>query len=192
MAGVSEPPHPIDFPWIRRVVWALVALSGVHVAFAMATYDHLPLRIPVHFDGAGAADGWAAKSLGSWFAGWLLPAVIGTLFGWIALRIDRFPVRYLSMPRREEFASLPAERRARVLAVVAFHLLVETGTIMAFFFALHVSCALASLGAISGLPLAVIWGGIGIMLFESFMMIVRIIQAVDREIAAHVRHPGSG
>ena len=52
----------------RRVVFAAALLA---LAASVAVYPWLPDRVPVHFDLAGHADGWASRPMGAF----LLPAI---------------------------------------------------------------------------------------------------------------------
>lgn len=58
---------------VRRLVLGSLALA---LAVSIATYAWLPARMPVHFDLAGRADGFAPRALGAV----LLPAMLGVLF----------------------------------------------------------------------------------------------------------------
>lgn len=81
-------------------------------------FPELPERIPMHFDSGGRPDGWAAKSVGSWF---LLPA-LGTLWVLLLLAISRWVERlagshpkWCNLPRKKLFVALSPAGRSSAL-----------------------------------------------------------------------------
>lgn len=177
---------PLDSAAVRSALKAVFALAMVHGALALATFAWLPERVPVHFNAAGEPDGFAGAGIGSWFTLWFVSVGLGAGMSWISLRIDRFPARYVNLPRKEEFLSLPARARSRVMASVSFHILVMTGLIMAFMFCLHVAIALHIHGALGRLPVTLIAAGIALPLLYTAVMMARVSTAISREIDAHV------
>ncbi len=178
---------PIEFPAVRMAAIGLIVVVVVHGLFAGLTYGDLPRTIPIHFDVSGTPDGFAGASIGNWFLMWFVSLGCGLLFGVFSLKLDTIPPRYFSMPRRDEFLALPIPARSRVLAAIAFHMLVFTGILMLFFFAMHVCMALAAHGIIKELPMILVFGGTFVMLFDTIIMTIRIVSAVNREIDGHVR-----
>jgi uncharacterized membrane protein len=186
MDNETQARRPIEFAGVRRAVKILFAMVMAHGAFALATFGSLPERIPVHFNASGEADGFASAGFASWSSLWFISVGLGALFAWTSLRIDRFPQRYLSIPRRDEIFGLPAAARSRVMAVVSFHILVLTGLIMAFMFGLHICIALTIHGAIDRLPVIFILVGLALLMLYVIPMTVRLLSSVNREIDRHV------
>lgn len=102
---------------------------------AAAWYPRLPERFPIHFDIAGKADGWAAKSAATWF---LLPGVslamtvllVGLGLGGIR-SLARHAPWLINVPRKERFLKLSADGRVAVmrpmLNFLAYVAVLETG-----------------------------------------------------------------
>lgn len=87
--------------------------------FTLATFNDLPDRFPVHFNGAGEPNRWTGKDWGSWL---MLPLVglgLWLLMMGSAKMVDwaRKNPKYLSMPDKKRFLALPPERQAPVWQV---------------------------------------------------------------------------
>lgn len=80
-------------------------------------YPELPDRIPVHFGAGGVADGWADRSVLSWFA---LPAIalLMNLLLYGAAAYASRNARFINLPDKERLLRLPPERQRPVLARV--------------------------------------------------------------------------
>jgi hypothetical protein len=102
---------------------ALLAVWGI----AIAEWPALPARVPIHFDLAGRADGWMAKSAWTWFALPLPGTVLGLGFGFLLphwmVALARRNSRWLDMPRKAQFTALPAAARERAVRAPARWLL---------------------------------------------------------------------
>jgi uncharacterized membrane protein len=102
------------------------------VGFAVWAWPRLPDRIPVHFGIDGRPDGWADRSLASWF---LLPGIailLTALMGAFRVLMGRYP-RMVNLPDRTRLADLPEAARRPVLETFSgFLALVETELLVMF------------------------------------------------------------
>lgn len=93
---------------IARILTVVLVLTLSVVS--VAVYGDLPDRIPVHLDGAGTADRWGDKSLGTW----LLVPGIATAVALLLLVVGSLAPRYPALfnyPGKERVLALPPERR---------------------------------------------------------------------------------
>lgn len=84
--------------------------------YAAITFGDLPEKIPIHFNTHGDPDGWAAKSWGVWLTLPLVALGLTCLFYATTYLVElakKHP-RWLSLPKKEEFLALPAERQAPI------------------------------------------------------------------------------
>lgn len=90
-------------------------LTGMFV-FALATYDGLPERFPVHFNMAGQPDNFVSKSMGMWLllplTGLGLTVILYASAGLI--NYARKHPRWLSLPHKEQFLALPVKQQEPV------------------------------------------------------------------------------
>jgi uncharacterized membrane protein len=97
--------------WWRAAVW----------------YPRLPDRYPIHFDASGTPDGWASKSVGTWFLLPLVSLVMTGLMMGLALgginAMARHTPGLINIPRKDEFLRLSPEERVRVLGPMSVFLL---------------------------------------------------------------------
>ncbi|NOZ02824.1 MAG: DUF1648 domain-containing protein [Deltaproteobacteria bacterium] len=101
-----------------RLAWALMVL--ILVGSLLWTIDDLPNRIPTHFNGAGAPNGWSSKSTFFWT--WLLTIAVANIwvvvFPWLSRWLTSEKNRkYLSMPNKDHWLSDP-ELRAYAMRVL--------------------------------------------------------------------------
>ena len=85
--GATVAPTGTMVPW--AVMGVSIAASAWLVAVAASRYDALPDRIPIHFNAAGQADGFAPKSFGSVLALPLMTGLLGVFIGGIAVLVAR-------------------------------------------------------------------------------------------------------
>lgn len=74
-------------PWLA--VGLSIVLSAALTAVAASRYDALPDRVPIHFNAAGQADGFAPKGFGSVFALPVITGLMGLFLGGIAILVAR-------------------------------------------------------------------------------------------------------
>jgi uncharacterized membrane protein len=187
MTTASAQTSPLAYPAVRRGVTALFTVLVVHGAVAALSLSHLPEIMPVHFDAAGRPDGWSSATPGNWFTLWLVSAGFGLAIVLGALSVFRLPPRLMSLPRKDEFLALPRERRERVLAAMAFHVLVIGGTVMLTLLCIQAGLILVASETIATFPVAVVFASLGLVLIETVVMIAGISSGIRREIAAHVK-----
>lgn len=99
-------------------------------------YPQLPARFPIHFDFAGKPDGWANKSIATWF---LLPVLslvlivfVGGIAIWLGVLVRTTP-GIVNVPRKDLFLKLSIEGRMTVVAPTRVFLAWVLG-LMAFLF----------------------------------------------------------
>lgn len=90
--------------WAAVLLWAAADLA-YH-------YPRLPESIAVHFDAAGAADRWSAKT-GFLTSNLLLLLFMSGLFAGLYLLIGHLPARYVNLPRREYWLAPPRSAATR-------------------------------------------------------------------------------
>ena len=74
-------------------------------AYALATYEGLPERFPVHFDATGSPDGWAEKSLAFWLLFPLMALGITGLMYVLSLivNIAKKNPKLVNIPNKQKF-----------------------------------------------------------------------------------------
>lgn len=127
-------------------VVTLVAI-GATCAVTAAVYPRLPLRMPIHFNLHGVADGWASKGFGAW----LMPL---TMLGVVAF--IRIGARFLA----------PSWRARTATSAASLLLLIVTiGMLAIHFLMLHVALTgAASMGASLGVVLGAFWLALGLVM----------------------------
>jgi len=150
--------------------------------YAAVTYDDLPQRFATHFDAAGQADGWAAKSWGLWL---LLPIV--ALFStacfyaiYPAIRWARNNPALLSMPYKDELLALPDAQQApvwRKTGDLGAILCVPTNAIFVY---LQLAMGRAALGSDTGVTIWPIWVLLAAVVVLSIVLIWDLIRTVKR------------
>lgn len=170
--------------WTGRLLFAVVLLHGV---YAVAVYDRLPPRLPVHFGFDGAADAWASPGPGSWFALVLVSAATALAIGLAALAMFRIPPRWLNLPRKAAFLELPEAERRAVLGIVAAFTLAIGATVCAGLFAVHLIQGLVAVGAVTRFPIAAPFAATGAVFVELIAMFIRVSAAVDAATARRIR-----
>jgi len=97
----------------RWLAWIHIALLIWIWWVPLSAYDQLPDQVPVHFDGKGNPNRFAAKS--GWEL-WSLP-IVATLLGIGVFVLLRFP-QACNYPRKDEVKALPPELREQVYAIL--------------------------------------------------------------------------
>lgn len=86
---MRRPAIQIELEPVDKIL-EFVALAGLlaMTVHSVASYGHLPERIPVHFNAAGEADGFGGKAMI-----WLLPAI--GLASWLLMTLtSRYPQKF--------------------------------------------------------------------------------------------------
>lgn len=99
---------------LRFAAWA-IALGTV--ALAIAAWDALPERIPVHLGPDGRPDGWARKGGVAWFALAAIGVLVQGLLTGAAALVRRNPAA-VNIPDKARLLELPPGRQAPVLRAV--------------------------------------------------------------------------
>jgi uncharacterized membrane protein len=165
----------------------LLLIGVLHGVFSVLVYSTLPSKIPIHFNAGGHPDAFAEGKSLSWFTLFFVSAGMAVLFYLIVATMHRMPLKYISIPRRDEFIALPEERRVRVLGVVAFHMLVLGAICMIIFLGIHVITALVAHKIMDGLPVLFTASTLIATLAETAIMVWSIYRAVNREVDANAR-----
>jgi uncharacterized membrane protein len=119
---VNGPSHPASEQRTRT----LVRVSGVVGILALAAmwahaawlWQHLPERIPLHFDLVGRPDRWGETTALGWFG---LPITFTVLSvfvigaGALVKMLETRRPGTVNMPLKKDFAALPTEARARAM-----------------------------------------------------------------------------
>ncbi len=98
----------------------LLLLAGFVIIWAfgegVALWGHLPEEIPTHFGLSGKPDAWSSKSI---FSVFMLPITATVLLLLFAVFVSvRFNPRYINVPRKEFFLTLPPALQDHVIAPI--------------------------------------------------------------------------
>ena len=116
----------------RFLVLLDIALMLAWITMAIVVYDRLPASIPTHFGPSGAADAFADRSIGSWFALTTIGVCVTSMVLGLAHIAHRRPAMY-NVPGKEEMLSLPQDaRRPFVEQLAMFMTVVATGVMLLF------------------------------------------------------------
>jgi len=144
-------------------------------AYAFVTYDDLPPRFAIHFDGAGNPDGWMHKNWGEWL---LIPlsalglTAVMYLTSLLVNAARRNPKR-LSIPHKEAFLALPPEQQAPIWAKLKAMVLASAVPLNAILFYVQMSIARFALGQSDHVAL---WP---VIVLGAGMIVILIVQVVD-------------
>lgn len=119
----------------------VVAMAGL----ALWAWPRLPDTIPVHFGIDGRPDGWADRSLASWF---LLPGValaLTALMGAFRVLIRRYP-RMVNLPDRTKLSELPEAAREPVLEMLSGFLAMVQAEMLVIFGLIQLASYRAAMG----------------------------------------------
>lgn len=171
------------WPWLVHLLNAGLLLGLL--IYALASYDALPRRLPLHFDAAGQPDRWADKSWSSWLALPLVAAGLTALLylasGLVALA--RRKPGLLSLPQKEKFLALPAAQQEPVwqrLRSIPRWLAVPTNGLM-LYAQLSIGTTASSGGSMPVWPLLLLVGVMGAITIGITVSMVRAVRrAVER------------
>lgn len=174
----------------RRFLTLLnIALMLGWSVWAIAVFDRLPDTIPMHFGPSGAADSFAARSVGSWFA---LPAIgIGTtvLMLVLARAAARKPDLY-SVPAKDLLLSLPVAQQQPFFGQITTLLLLLSTSVLLVFIAIHYDSWRVAIGAQQGLS-AVSWAALGLCLGGSLLVMPIWLMRFQRDVRSEAKKHGA-
>ena len=178
LATPLKPRHLRDFSNFGLEL-AVIALTIIPFAILAFYYPNLPDVVPIHWNAAGEADGWAKKDFSSVFFLPILAAFIQIF--WIILKQDIIQARF----------RVPAEQAEKVLSLKEISLQANVGMVDWCRLACGVllgTVALLVLSTIAPPPVAsalniLVWANLVLMLSGMAFFIYRMI-LVNREIKA--------
>ena len=184
----TRPPLPGGTAPLAHLVNA--GLITAMVVWAVQVYPDLPDSIPVHFDGSGAPDRYADKSLQDLM---LLPIVSAGLTGLMYLLgllvASGRGLESVSMPRRDEFLALRPEQQAGALVILRDTMFWSGATVNLVFGALLVGTIRVSMGDASTLGLG-IWIAVGLACVVPLAGVAAFVRAAGRAAVAAERERG--
>ena len=163
-----------------------LALLLLAWAYAVATYDELPDRIPTHFGLGGEPDAWSSRSWGSWLA---LPIVATTITAllYATTRLVDWARRHpalLSLPHKEAFLALPQEQQAPIWARLKRLIVWLAAPTNGLMLVILWSAGRVATGEQRSLTLWPVWLMLGVLLVVTIAPVVSISLAIKRAIAA--------
>ena len=165
---------------------SLATLVGIW-ALAYVLWPELPERIPVHFDGSGVPDRWAAPTFMNWFALPLVSTFLTALMFAISFSVRGMARRWpgiMNIPRKKEFLKLPPEARVRALGPMDVLLWATPAPLNAtFIYAVWGSYAVA-MEEWEAVPVWPLFAGIGGVLLVTTWGILALRKAIIREVHA--------
>lgn len=145
-------------PWISLAIGVAGGIAAL--VYAIANYDAMPARVPVHFNASGAPDGWADRSFGSVYVLPLMTIVMGVVVGGAAVLTARAK---RALRARDGGVSLEAQMRFR-RATARF--LAGVGLVTsAMLSTMSIYATRAAVGTASGLPWWTLLLGGGLMVY---------------------------
>lgn len=169
--------HP-PIIWPALAVIVLAAATAVDVAL----YPTLPDPIPVHFNAAGAVDGWAAKSVWSVFGILMIGAAVVILLAVLSVFAARYSVR-----TQADDTAQQANLRTQVQRTMLTSLLSE----LSFVLALSISAIELSQRLLPGVRGAVAGSAIGLVVLVMAVVIGNVARGRAQLRPANVRDPHS-
>jgi len=182
----ADSPASIAPPgWSTRLPHLVTGLLVIGLfGFSLATYQDLPARIPIHFDGSGNPDGWAAKGWLTWLAlpltavgMWLLMSLSAKVVDWAR----RHP-RWLNLPYKEKFLALPPERQEPLWQRMKALVLWMAPPVVALLGYAQVSIQRAARGPGGQMAVWPMFALLGGMLLAVVWLTVGLVRAVKRTV----------
>jgi hypothetical protein len=141
---------------MARTLRILALLLTVTLAWrALQWYPLLPDPFPVHFNGAGEADGWAQKNAMTWALMALIGPLIGTGLWFLAARLPRLAAKdpgLINLPEKQRFMQLDEATRANAMRPMALYLRAVVVMLLALFLYIIEGTGRMATGAWSTLP----------------------------------------
>ncbi|MDN4159868.1 DUF1648 domain-containing protein [Nocardioides abyssi] len=116
----------------------LVCFGIVLVGSALA----MPAEVPLHFGGSGEPDRWGSR-LEALLTMTLVGGLLAVILGGTAALVDRMPVTYLNVPRKDWWTATP-EREARMRRMMRTDLYVLAAATMLFLAVVVLATTLAA------------------------------------------------
>lgn len=174
----STPYHHPPLIWPALAIIVLAAATAVDVAL----YPSLPDPIPTHFNVAGQADGWAAKSVWSVFGVLMIGAAIVVLLAALSIAAARYSVRTQTDDTADQ-----AALRTRVQRGMLTSLLSE----LAFVIALGISAIDLVQRLLPGVKWATAVSAIGMVVLVMVVIISGVTRGRMQLRPANVRDQGT-
>jgi len=188
--GLGIDSEPVHSRAGRGARMALLASLGTLVGIwglAYVLWPDLPERIPVHFDGEGVPDRWAAPAFLNWFALPLVSSFLTALMIAIGLSVRGMARRWpgiMNMPRKKDFLRLPPEARMRAMGPMDALLWAWPAPLNAAFTYMVWGSYCVALGEWKTVPIWPLFAGIGGVLLVTTWGILALRGAVIRELRA--------
>jgi len=155
--------------------------------YALATYSALPEKIPIHFTVHGVPDSWADKSWSVWLTLPLVALGLSCLFYATTYLVDvakKHP-KWLSLPKKKEFLSLPEEKQAPIWRKMKSMLYWMTFPMnLMILYAFHTTYTMA-VGTAESLVMWPVWACMGAILIITFAMTWGLIRSVRTATEEH-------
>lgn len=179
-------PRPVsNSDRLAHLLNALVIL-GLFI-YALATYNALPEKVPIHFNTHGTPDSWADKSWGVWLTLPLIALGLTCLFYVTTALVDvaKKNPKWLSLPKKKEFLALPEEKQApiwRKMKSMLYWMAFPMNLLILYAF--HTTYTMA-VGTAESLVMWPIWACMGAILIITFGMTYGLIRAVRTATEEH-------
>jgi len=123
-------------PTRRVLVLVNVMMLLAWLALDMTVYHALPDTIATHFGASGRANGFAPRSLGSWFGLWGISTAMSVMLLAIGQWVHRRP-DIINMPCKTELLGLDQSRRRPLLEEIAVWTSAMSFSCVLLFAAIH-------------------------------------------------------
>ncbi len=172
-------PPPSDHP---PIVWPALAVIVLAIATAIdvALYPGLPASIPVHFDIAGHADRWAAKSVWSVFGLLIIGAAVVVLLTALSIVAARYSPRIQTDDTAEQSALRTQVQRSMLTSLLSR---------LSFVIALGISAIEVTQRLLPGAAAAIAACAIGMVVVVMAAVITGVIRGRQQLQPANVRDP---
>ena len=161
-------------------------LLTAYLTISIALYQKLPDRFPIHFNINGVADGWADKSILSWFALPLIATALVAMFNAIGSLAANKPQLW-NIPKKTEFLTLSPEARRPITQMMENFMTLTAICLLLLFISLQISMYQVAAGLINTMPWHTTLGLIlilGVVVGGSIVFTVRVRRAVDEALRA--------
>lgn len=176
-AQITSPAyHHPPIVWPALAVMVLAAATAVNVAL----YPSLPDPVPTHFNAAGEADGWAAKSVWSVFGVLMIGTAVVVLLAVLSIVAARYAARTQADDNAEQ-----AALRTRVQRSMLTLLLSQ----LSFVIALGISAIELAQRLLPGVKWATAASAIGLAILVMVVIIAAVARGREQLRPANVRDP---